>query len=192
MAKENGKGRKPVQSWPVEIIGGENQTYTVPDKGFLNKDENESAGNENPAPQEPVLTPEQKAETAIDELRSRYMSQLRAEYENSMNLLRDERDEALRENWILQQQAQAALPEQLAAAGINGGATETSLANLMARYQGSRNDIRSGYMDNLGELAKEQQSKAAENERSYNERWLDYLMSLAEAEKKYELEKKYG
>ena len=76
--------------------------------------------------------------------------------------MRAERDEALRENYILQQQAEAALPEQMAARGINGGAAETTLADLRARYQGNRNDIRGDYMSEMGTLNQEQIMQQAE------------------------------
>ncbi|MBR5873056.1 MAG: hypothetical protein IKZ06_05370, partial [Oscillospiraceae bacterium] len=60
---------------------------------------------------------------------------------------------------------------------------------LLARYQGNRNDIRSGYMDNLGDLAIEHSAQQAESERAYNEQWLDYLLSLAKMEEEYEQKK---
>ena len=132
---------------------------------------------------------EENAEISIAELRNEYAKKAKEQYDAAAKKLREERDEALRENWILQQQAEAALPEQMAAAGINGGAGETSLAALRAQYQGNRNDIRSGYMDELGDLALEQGEQQAETEKGYNEKWLEYLLSLAQMEKKYEYEK---
>lgn len=123
---------------------------------------------------------EERAETSIAELKNKYSQALRDEYNYSAEKLKDERDEALRENWILQQQAEASLPEQMAAAGINGGASETSLAALKARYQGDRNNIRGNYMDNLGDLSQQIQSERAQADRSLNERWIEYLLSLAE------------
>ena len=140
---------------------------------------------ENSAP----LKTEEKAEIAIEDLRNKYSQKARAEFENKAQKLQKERDDALRENWILQQRAEAALPEQLAASGMNGGATETTLANLLARYQGNRNDIRSGYMDNLGDLAAEHSAQQAEAERTYNKEWIDYLLSLAKMEEEYEQKK---
>lgn len=131
----------------------------------------------------------EKAETSINELKNKYSETLRQQHDYAAEQLRKERDDALRENWILQQQAEAALPEQLAAAGMNGGATETTLANLLARYQGNRNDIRNEYMDNLGDLAIEHSAEQAEAERAYNEQWLDYLLSLAKMEEEYEQKK---
>ena len=102
--------------------------------------------------------------------------------------LREERDNALRENWILQQRAEAALPEQMAASGINGGASESSLANLRAQYQGNRNDIQSGFSDNLGEIAKQKIEEESNVQKEYNEKWLQYLLSIAQAEAKQRYE----
>lgn len=136
--------------------------------------------NTGTATQEPAISPETRAETSIEELRNKYAQNLQNQYDYSAQKLKNERDEALRENWILQQQAEAALPEQMAASGLNGGASETSLAALKARYQGDRNNIRGNYMNNLGDLSQQAQSDRAEAERSYNEQWLQYLLSLAE------------
>lgn len=139
------------------------------------------SGNRNPTNEESKPTYEQQAETAISDLKNKYAQNLRNEYDYSARKLKEERDDALRENWVLQQQAEAALPEQMAASGMNGGATETSLAALKARYQGDRNGIRGNYMDNLGELSRQNQNERAEAERNLDERWLEYLLSLAKA-----------
>ena len=124
-------------------------------------------------------TAEQRAQTSLAQLRDDYSKTLREQYNYSADKLKAERDAALRENWILQQQAEAALPEKMAASGINGGANATSLAALRAMYQGNRNDIQSGYMDNLGDLQQQQSAEQAEVQKDYNERWIEYLLSLA-------------
>lgn len=130
--------------------------------------------------------PETRAETAIADLHDRYAAKLREQYDFSMGRLRDERDEALRENWILNQQAKAALPEQLAAAGINGGASETTVANLDAQYQQGRNDIRGDYMEEMAKAVENQSEKLSESAENYNEKWIEYLLSLAKMEEEYE------
>ena len=135
---------------------------------------------------------QENAEIAIAELRSQYAEKMREQYESAAEKLRAERDEALRESWVMQQQAEAALPEQMAAAGMNGGASETNIANMKAQYQGERNDIKNVYIDELGELGSEQNAKQAEVQAGYNEKWLDYLLSLAKKEKDYEYEKMLG
>lgn len=125
---------------------------------------------------------EKEAETALADLKNSYAQRLRDDYDYSANMLKQERDNALRENWILQQQAEAALPEQMAAAGINGGASETTLADLRARYEGNRNDIRGNYMDEVSKLSQQNAAAQAEAQQNYNEQWLEYLLSLARAE----------
>lgn len=137
-------------------------------------------GNKNKWPQAEKQINEERAETAISALKNKYAQNLRNEYDYAAQKLKEERDDALRENWVLQQQAEAALPEQMAASGINGGATETSLAALKSRYQGDRNGIRGNYMDNLGELSIQNQSERAAAERNLDERWLEYLLSIAQ------------
>lgn len=133
------------------------------------------------APQE-IVSAEKRAETNLADLKNSYAQRLRDDYDYSTNMLRQERDNALRENWILQQQAEAALPEQMAAAGINGGASETTLADLRARYEGNRNDIRGNYMDEVGKLSQQNAQAQADAQQGYNEKWLEYLLSLARAE----------
>ena len=131
---------------------------------------------------------QKEAEVAIEDLRNKYSAKIREQFENSAQKLRKERDDALRENWILQQQAEAALPEQMAAAGINGGISETTLSNLRAKYQGNRNEIQNEYMDDIGDLAEKKLENQSEAEKSYNEKWLEYLLSLAQMEEKYKYE----
>ena len=140
-------------------------------------------------PKEEKTNEKQKeAEVAIEDLRNKYSAKIREQFESSAQKLRKERDDALRENWILQQQAEAALPEQMAAAGINGGISETTLSNLRAKYQGNRNEIQNGYMDDIGDLAEKKLENQSEAEKSYNEKWLEYLLSLAQMEEKYKYE----
>ena len=125
---------------------------------------------------------EEKAETAIAELRNRYAEKVREQYESEAKKLREERDYALRENWILQQQAEANLPEKLAAEGINGGATETEISKIRAEYQGNRNDIHEDYSEGLSEIGAESRKELFENEKDFNKEWLEYLLGIAKAE----------
>lgn len=128
----------------------------------------------------------EKAQTSIADLHNRYSQELRDQYDYSIGRLRDERDEALRENWILHQQAKANLPEKLAAAGINGGAAETTIAGIDAEYQGGRNDIRENYSEETAKTSEDFLKNAAENNKNYSDMWMDYLLSLAQMEKEHE------
>lgn len=132
---------------------------------------------------------EKKAETSLAELRNRYAEQLREQYDYAAEKMRDERDESLRENWVLQQQEEAGIAEKLAAEGTNGGAAETALSQIRAKYQDGRNDIRKGYYDGLGELSFDFGKQQAEAARNYDEKWLEYLISLAENEDEFEKDK---
>lgn len=158
--------------------GGSNRvSWGSSGNSFLNR--NPAATTEIP---EVINESEKEAETMLSDLKNSYAQKLRDDYDYSANMLKQERDNALRENWILQQQAEAALPEQMAAAGINGGASETTLADLRARYEGNRNDIRGNYMDEVSKLSQQNAAAQAEAQQNYNEQWLEYLLSLARAE----------
>ncbi len=162
--------------------------YDIPGsevKVRLIQKEKEPAVQKYTAPAQSGVTAESKAETALAELRNSYAEQLRAEYERSAEKMKAERDEALRENWIFEQQEEAGLSEKLAAEGINGGAVETTLSGLKSRYQGNRNDIRNGYMEELGDLSANHEKQQAEAARNYDEKWLEYLISLAENEDEF-------
>lgn len=126
------------------------------------------------------------AEISLMDLRNSYARELKAQYDHAANKLKAERDDALRENWILQQQEEANLPEVLAAEGINGGGAETTVSDIKARYQGNRNDIRKGYTDELGDIFMSHSKDYAEGARKYSEKWLDFLLSLAENEDEFE------
>ena len=128
---------------------------------------------------------ENQAKTSLAELRNNYAKQLRAQYDYAAEKMKAEKDSALRENWVKQQQEEAGLAEKLAAEGINGGATETTLSGIRARYQDDRNDIRRDFSEDLGDLFVEQNKKLLEGARSYDEKWLDYLLSIAENEDEY-------
>ena len=128
---------------------------------------------------------ENQAKTSLTELRNNYAKQLRAQYDYAAEKMKAEKDSALRESWVKEQQEEAGLAEKLAAEGINGGATETTLSGIRARYQDDRNDIRKDYSDEMGDLFIKQSEQLLEGARSYDEKWLDYLLSLAENEDEY-------
>lgn len=163
----------------IKILSGNSDRTLVSGSGTKKSSSGNTVQQEAPAI---INESEKEAETALADLKNSYAQRLRDDYDYSANMLRQERDNALRENWILQQQAEAALPEQMAAAGINGGASETTLADLRARYEGNRNDIRGNYMDEVSKLSQQNAAAQAEAQQNYNEQWLEYLLSLARAE----------
>lgn len=170
------KRKEPSGVYSVEILPAE-RTNDIP----VSK----------PGNQETVSTekPVNKTETSIAELRNRYAKELRAQYDLAAERLRAEKEDAMRENWVLEQQEEAGLSEKLAKEGINGGATETTLSGIRAKYQGGRNDIEKDYTDGLGKLYFEHAEQQAKNARDFDEKWMDYLISLAEKEYEYDRSK---
>ena len=73
---------------------------------------NKQIGNfgSNSSETETKPTAREEAETSIQDLRNRYSERVRENFDLAAEKLRRERDDALRENWILQQRAEAALP----------------------------------------------------------------------------------
>ena len=175
---ENNKDEKIISSG-IKSTGGMNGMEVVINAG--QKGENKTA-QKTEEKTEPAAG--ERAQTAIAELRNMYSEKLREHYDRSAEKLRAERDEALREKWILQQRAKAALSEQLAAKGINGGATESAAANIDAQYQGDRNDVREDYSDGILELSEEYGNKVFDAEKDFGEKWIDYLLSLGVLEEK--------
>ena len=122
-----------------------------------------------------VPAAENAALTALRDLKDQYAEALRRGYDVAAEKLKAERDDALRERYVQSRQETAALPEELALRGINGGATETTLANLKALYQNERGKARKTYSDELGDLAAKALEKNAEGIKTYDGKWLDYL-----------------
>ena len=143
----------------------------------------------------PVYTPSEsgtqapaadaKAKRTLEDLKNQYNEVLRRNYDYSAGKLKGETDDALRENYIRMRQERAQLPERLAKQGVTGGASETTLANLIANYEGQRNDIRENQQNNLSDLGMNYMNSTAQNEQSYGQQWLQHLLSLAEDEENF-------
>ena len=136
----------------------------------------------------PVYTPSEsvtqapaadaEAKKTLEDLKNQYNEVLRRNYDYSAGKLKGETDDALRENYIRMRQERAQLPERLAKQGVTGGASETTLANLIANYEGQRNDIRENQQNNLSDLGMDYMNSTAQNEQSYGQQWLQHLLGL--------------
>ncbi len=135
---------------------------------------------------------EDQVKTTLADLKNQYQTNLQGGYDYAANKLKAERDADLREQYIANRQEETALPEKLARYGINGGATETTLADLKARYQNGRNATRQNYLTNLADLGQNYMTQNADAARSYDDRWLDYLLDKAETENRLKLQKAYA
>ena len=96
----------------------------------------------------------------------------------------------LRELYIARMMADKALPIQMGAQGINGGATETTLAGNRNQYQTNRNTLYQDANAKLADLLKTYNSSVNSNEQNLAQQMADLKMQLAimEAQAKYDKE----
>ena len=77
-------------------------------------------------------------------------------------------DEALRQAYIQSRIAQRDMPQQLAAQGISGGLSESTLASLQNQYGENRNELEQARQQALAQLASEYAAGAATDASTYN------------------------
>lgn len=96
----------------------------------------------------------------------------------------------LRELYIARMMADRALPVQMSAQGINGGAAESTIAGNRNQYQNNRNALYQDANAKLADLLKTYNTSVNENEQSLAQQMADMRMKLAimEAQAKYDKE----
>ena len=96
----------------------------------------------------------------------------------------------LRELYIARMMADKALPVQMAAQGINGGAMESTLAGNRNQYQTNRNTLYQDANAKLADLLKTYNTSVNSNEQNLAQQMADLRMQLAimEAQAKYDKE----
>lgn len=96
----------------------------------------------------------------------------------------------LRELYIARMMADKALPVQMAAQGINGGAAESTLAGNRNQYQTNRNTLYQDANAKLADLLKTYNTSVNNNEQNLAQQMADLRMKLAimEAQAKYDKE----
>ena len=96
----------------------------------------------------------------------------------------------LRELYIARMMADRALPVQMSAQGINGGAAESTLAGNRNQYQSNRNALYQDANAKLADLLKTYNTSVNENEQSLAQQMANLKMQLAimEAQAKYDKE----
>lgn len=96
----------------------------------------------------------------------------------------------LRELYIARMMADKALPVQMAAQGINGGAAESTLAGNRNQYQNNRNALYQDANAKLADLLKTYNTSINSNEQNLAQQMADMRMKLAimEAQAKYDKE----
>lgn len=103
------------------------------------------------------------------------LGRMQTAYDRSVADLNNQSDEALREAYINKMMGQRNLNQQLANMGINGGATESVLANLDNSYRNDRNSIQRALMNNLKALGADYDSNVANLSANYGNNYADLL-----------------
>lgn len=94
--------------------------------------------------------------------------------------LTDQNNRALQDAYIKAQQASKALPQQLAAQGMHGGMTETSMVRLNNNYQNNRNALDRDFQTNLSDLNRSYQNSLADLRLNYDQNMGDLDLTYQE------------
>lgn len=112
------------------------------------------------------------------ELQNQYQRAL-ADLENNYNAnvsgMQNENDRALREAYINYKLGQKNVEQQLANAGITGGATESILANLFNAYGNNRNALNQNLQNKLADLSAVYNTNVANTEKNSSGDYSDLL-----------------
>lgn len=101
-------------------------------------------------------------------------------FNSGKNLLNTQANDASRQAYIQYMQSKKALPEQLSAVGINGGAAESSILGLEGSYGNNLNSIESAKNKGIAELEAQYESGAATDTAAAQQ----YIAQLAEQRRK--------
>ena len=77
---------------------------------------------------------------------------LRGAYDNSRNKINEQASDSMREAYINRMLSMKNLSQKLAAMGISGGASESTVAGLLNNYGNARNGIQKTWNNNLADL----------------------------------------
>ena len=88
------------------------------------------------------------------------LGQLESNYMYGADKIAQDRENALREAYVNRMMSQKNLPQQLNAAGLNGGAAESAVAQLLNNYGNARNSIETQSMNDLANLLNQYQNNA--------------------------------
>ncbi len=96
-------------------------------------------------------------------------------YRRQQVALEANREDALRQAYISQQQALTQLPDYLAQNGINGGLAESSMVQLGRAYGNQRSDIQAQYDQELNSLLSQKAATDADFAARAAQNQIDYL-----------------
>lgn len=95
-------------------------------------------------------------------------NQLANQYNRSKQSISDDAAESLRQAYINKMISQRNLGQQMSALGLNGGATETTLAGMLNNYGNARNNINTTQNKNLANLEGNYSDNLSQAMQAYN------------------------
>lgn len=120
------------------------------------------------------------AEKAYQKMLDAQLKARESAFNSGKSLLNTQANDASRQAYIQYMQSKKALPEQLSAVGINGGAAESSLLGLEGSYGNNLNSIESAKNKGIAELEAQYESGAATDTAAAQQ----YIAQLAEQRRK--------
>ena len=103
------------------------------------------------------------------------LNSLQRNYDYGAGIARKDAKNSLRQAYVNYMLNKRDLGQQLAAMGLSGGATESSLAKLLNEYGNSRGGINETLANNLAQLANTYQNNTANAEQLYNTQYADAM-----------------
>ena len=95
-------------------------------------------------------------------------NQLADQYNRSKQNITDDANSSLKQAYINKMLSERNLGQQMSALGLNGGATETTMANMLNNYGNARNNINTTQNKNLSELEGNYNSNLSQVMQAYN------------------------
>lgn len=95
-------------------------------------------------------------------------NQLKSSYNQSRDSINADAENALRQAYINRMLSEKNLGQQMSALGLNGGATETTLAGMLNNYGNARNNIHTTANTNLANLEGKYNDSLAQAQQAYN------------------------
>lgn len=114
-------------------------------------------------------------QSALSDNLNSSLARLKENYTYGAGKSRNDAQASLRDAYITHMMNKRNLGQNLAAMGMSGGATESSLAKMYNQYGNSKNGIRDTLANNLAELMNTYQNNVAAANQAYNTQYADAM-----------------
>ena len=106
---------------------------------------------------------------------------MNSSYTNSLGKLQDDAAQSLKEAYINRMLSSKNLNQQMSAAGLSGGASESTMASMLNNYGNARNNINTTLNSNIKDLNATRDSNMANILQSYNSNLANLIQQRANA-----------